>query len=221
MIANNLTFEWVKKTKMAKTKATNLDTEEAIEIKDQAEKAVIIAADTKFILAKKIIANVREELENLERLISSEAEDADIESILAKTINNSDIVSPGNDGKVVEGVFDGQNMVGSDGRQYLVPQNYASKSKLVEGDILKLTIQNNGGFLFKQIGPIDRERIVGVLVSDENTHEWKVVAEGKKYAVLAASISYFKGETGDSVVILVPKSAPSKWAAVENVIRQE
>ncbi|HET7320113.1 MAG TPA: hypothetical protein VFI84_00835, partial [Candidatus Saccharimonadales bacterium] len=43
-------------------------------------------------------------------------------------------------GKVIEGVFDGQNMVGSDGKTYPVPANYASKSKLVQGDILKLTI---------------------------------------------------------------------------------
>jgi hypothetical protein len=55
-------------------------------------------------------------------------------------------------GKVLEGVFDGQNMVGSDGKTYPVPANYASKSKLVQGDILKLTIGDDGAFLYKQIG---------------------------------------------------------------------
>ena len=40
-------------------------------------------------------------------------------------------------GKVVEGVFDGQTMLGPDGKNYPIPANYASKSKLVEGDILK------------------------------------------------------------------------------------
>ena len=59
-------------------------------------------------------------------------------------------------GKVIEGVFDGQNMVGSDGKTYPVPANYASKSKLVQGDILKLTIAEDGAFLYKQIGPIPR-----------------------------------------------------------------
>ncbi|HET7630020.1 MAG TPA: hypothetical protein VFK03_01460, partial [Candidatus Saccharimonadales bacterium] len=57
-------------------------------------------------------------------------------------------------GKVIEGVFDGQNMVGSDGKTYPVPANYASKSKLVQGDILKLTIADDGTFLYKQIGPV-------------------------------------------------------------------
>ena len=45
-------------------------------------------------------------------------------------------------GKVIEGMFDGQNMIGPDNKQYPVPANYASKSKLVEGDVLKLTISD-------------------------------------------------------------------------------
>src|SRR3989338_6572507 len=43
-------------------------------------------------------------------------------------------------GRTVEGIFDGQNMVDSHGQTYPVPANYASKSKLVEGDGMKLTI---------------------------------------------------------------------------------
>src|SRR6266436_5881245 len=66
-------------------------------------------------------------------------------------------------GKIIEGVFDGQNMVGSDGKTYPVPANYASKSKLVQGDILKLTIADDGTFLYKQIGPIARKQVVGTL----------------------------------------------------------
>src|SRR6476620_751407 len=68
-----------------------------------------------------------------------------------------------NIGKVIEGVFDGQNMVGSDAKTYPVPANYASKSKLVQGDILKLTIADDGAFLYKQIGPIPRKQVVGTL----------------------------------------------------------
>lgn len=198
------------------------DPEDTQDQTDKTQKLTIDAVDTKFLLARKIIANLREELAGLERLLSSDAEEADLENLVQRhTHADGELVSPRGDGRIVEGVFDGQHMVGSDGRQYIVPQNYASKSKLVEGDILKLTIQANGSFLFKQIGPIERERVVGLLVSDENTHEWKIVAEGKKYSVLPASISYFKGQAGDSVVILIPKEAPSKWATVENIIRQD
>ena len=123
------------------------------------------------------------------------------------------------DGIIVEGVFNGQIMIGPDGKQYSVPANYASKSKLVEGDILKLTIDKDGSFIFKQISPVERNRLVGHLVKDKDTDEFVVLAGDKIYKVLMASVTYFKGSEGDEVVILVPKDADGVWAAVENVIK--
>lgn len=133
--------------------------------------------------------------------------------------NASGKVVPTADGKVVEGVFDGQNMAGPDGKVYSVPANYASKSKLVEGDRLKLTITGDGSFIYKQIGPIERQRLIGILARDESSNDYRVMAGDRTYRVLLASVTYFKGESGDEVVILVPKDAASKWAAVENIIK--
>ena len=117
-------------------------------------------------------------------------------------------------GKVIEGVFDGQNMVGSDGKTYPVPANYASKSKLVQGDILKLTIAEDGAFLYKQIGPIPRKQIVGTLVL-EGGHYF-VEAAGKKLRVLLASVTYFKAKPGDQVSVNVPEDdSAAEWAALE------
>jgi hypothetical protein len=123
------------------------------------------------------------------------------------------------EGKIIEGVFDGQNMVGPDGKMYSVPANYASKSKLIEGDRLKLTITSDGSFIYKQIGPVDRQRLIGILTKDDVTNEYRVMAGDRTYRVLLASVTYFKGDTGDEVVILVPKGTPSHWAAVENIIK--
>lgn len=191
------------------------DTEENSE-----DQVFLNAVETKLTLARKMIANLKNEIGNLERLLASDAEPADIEQFIrAESNSNGDeFMHPVNEGKIVEGVFDGQNMIGSDGKTYIVPPNYASKSKLVEGDIMKLTIQPNGSFLYKQIGPIERQRVMGVLTKDDVTGDWKVIAEGKKYNILTASVTYFKGSNGDDVVVLIPKQAPSKWAAVENVI---
>ncbi|MFA6446863.1 MAG: hypothetical protein WCW31_01240 [Patescibacteria group bacterium] len=186
------------------------------------DRAYLSSMDSKLTMAHKLISNIKEELNNLERLLSSQAEAIDLEDLMRKTTSDEgDLMHPANEGKIVEGVFDGQNMIGSDGKLYMVPPNYASKSKLVEGDIMKLTIQGNGSFLYKQIGPIERQRVMGVLSRDEITSDWKVMADGKKYAILTASVTYFKGQNNDDVVILVPKNAPSKWAAVENIIRRD
>jgi len=117
-------------------------------------------------------------------------------------------------GKVIEGVFDGQIMIGPDGKNYPVPANYASKSKLVEGDILKLTIADDGGFIYKQIGPTARKQVIGTLVSRDG--QYFVEASGKEYKILLASVTYFKIAVGDQVTIIIPEDNPdATWATVE------
>lgn len=117
-------------------------------------------------------------------------------------------------GKVIEGVFDGQVMVGPDGKNYPVPANYASKSKLVEGDILKLTIADDGSFIYKQIGPIERKQIIGTLVNHDGAYY--VETNGREYRILLASVTYFRIKEGDQVTIIVPEENPdATWAAVE------
>src|SRR3989344_1470537 len=113
-------------------------------------------------------------------------------------------------GRVIEGVFDGSHMIGPDGKVYSVPANYASKSKLVEGDILKLTIDGQGNFIYKQIGPLERRRLMGILARDQDKGDYIVVVDDRLFKVLTASITYYKGEEGDQTVILVPKDADSK-----------
>ena len=133
--------------------------------------------------------------------------------------DDGSVVTPANSredvsGKVIEGVFDGQVMIGPDGKSYPVPANYASKSKLVEGDILKLTIADDGGFIYKQIGPIPRRQIIGTLVQHDGAYY--VEASGREYRILLASVTYFRINLGDQVTIIVPEDNPdATWAAVE------
>jgi hypothetical protein len=119
-------------------------------------------------------------------------------------------------GKVVEGIFDGQNMVDAGGNTYPVPANYASKSKLVEGDGMKLTITDEGKFIYKQIAPVKRRSIVGVLIQEDG--QYKVLAEGKAFRVLLASVTFYRAEVGDQVTILLPDDGEAKWGAVDAVI---
>lgn len=119
--------------------------------------------------------------------------------------------------RVIEGVFDGQNMQGNDGEEYPVPPNYASKSKLVEGDVLKLTIGIDGALMYKQINPIDRMRVVGTLVVDE-LGNFGVKTPDKTYKILLASVTFYKAQEGDEVTVLLPEHGDAQWGAVEHVI---
>lgn len=157
------------------------------------------------------------EIEKAQDLIKDGLSAIPIKSLVVAPHNHTEPVKIPEGSRITEGVFDGQRMIGADGKQYLVPPNYASKSKLVEGDMMKLAITGAGAFVYKQIGPIARKRVFATLETDseqmwvatDGVHQWKL---------LTAAVTYFKGKVGDEVIILVPRDAPSHWAAVDNII---
>lgn len=119
-------------------------------------------------------------------------------------------------GKVVEGIFDGQNMIDNEGQSYPVPANYASKSKLVEGDGMKLTITDEGKFIYKQILPTPRKTVKGVLIQEDG--QYKVLVDGLPYRVLLASVTFYRAEVGDQITVLLPEEGQAKWATVDAVL---
>lgn len=175
---------------------------------------------SKLKLARRLINNIKENNDKLLDLLE-ELVPAEEEIVVAEEEEGEWEPKEREEGgnKIIEGVFDGESMIGPDGQKYSVPANYASKSKLVEGDMLKLTITPNGGFVYKQIRLVDRKRMVGNLEKSVDG-DYVARAKGRIYKLNQASVTYFKGETGDEVVFLVPKGAQSKWGAVENIIKK-
>ncbi len=163
---------------------------------------------------KAALYGMKDTIDALLRSLSGNKTFAKIES--TKVFSSPNI----EEGHVIEGVFSGEYMVGADGKEYPVPANYASKSKLVEGDIMKLTISPSGTFIYKQIGPIARRRLRGELLADPQLGQWSVLAEGQTYKILTASVTFHKGQVGDDVILLVPESGESQWGAVENIIKK-
>lgn len=137
---------------------------------------------------------------------------------LSSEISAGEFVSPRVEGneKIIEGAFDGQNMVGQDQRIYPVPANYASKSKLIPGDRLKLTIAENGAFKYKQIGPVPRHEVVGLVTYNDG--QYQIMVENRLYKVLLASITYYKAEVGSKVTVVLPQEGESEWCAIEHLL---
>jgi len=172
----------------------------------------VVVSKQKLMALRSMVANLHQASESLNDFISALVG-------LESSFNPATIAPPAQIEKVIEGVFDGERMIGSDGKQYSVPVNYASKSKLVEGDLLKLSVTDQGTMIYKQIQPIDRLRLTGNL-EQSDTGDWTVVVNGKRYKILGASVTYFKGEIGDEVIILIPKTGQSRWAAVEHIFKK-
>jgi len=167
------------------------------------------------------IVAAKSSLDAVEKWTKTLAEKNGVESDVifekAKTIDVTNFSTE--EEQVVEGVFDGENMVDGEGSQYPVPTNYASKSKLVEGDGLKLTIKPNGAFIFKQIELVGRKLTTGHLIMDEG--QYKVLCDDKTYNVLYASVTFFRANVGDKVTVIIPESGSPRWSAIENVIPAE
>ncbi|MCT4616988.1 MAG: hypothetical protein N4A38_02130 [Candidatus Gracilibacteria bacterium] len=120
------------------------------------------------------------------------------------------------DMKIVEGVFTGEEMLGSDGNKYPIAANYASKSKLVQGDKLKLTIDPTGRMTYKQIEPIERETKIGILAMDKD--KYQVMIDGKAYNLLTAAVTHYRANIGDSITVIIPKGKKATYAAVEGIV---
>jgi hypothetical protein len=159
-------------------------------------------------------------------IIAEESLEAAKRALLELTKDDSGIYSnidinqtkASENGNVIEGFFNGENMVGPGGKIYPVPANYASKSKLVEGDGLKLTIGDDGSFLFKQIAPIKRKSLQGTLKFEDNAYH--VLADGHSYKILYASVTYHKGKPGDRVSVVLPEDGQAHWAVLESVLHE-
>lgn len=185
---------------------TDVNEEDSSQSPDQRVRVVIRA-----------LRKMQQQLENVLDMLERGEGMARIDAGLFRSRGSA--LEDADDDRIVEGVFDGERMMGTDGIKYNVPPNYASKSKLVEGDILKLVIKEDGSFIFKQIGPVDRDRVIGTLVVDDLGNYAMTTDEGQTFRILTASVTYFKGETGDEVAAFVPKGQSASWAAVENVIK--
>jgi len=111
------------------------------------------------------------------------------------------------------GVFDGKNLVTSDGKTVEVPVNYASKSKIVFGDTLKM-IEDNDRNIFKQIERVKRLTKVGIL-SKKGSDMFVVTGDGT-YAILQVAVEFYGLQEGGQVQVLVPEeNIHAPFAAID------
>ena len=142
---------------------------------------------------------------------------ADLESAAAKL--GSWTEDDGNT-TVVEWVYDGYFMVGSDKKKYPVPMNYSSKTKLIPGDVLKLRIMADGKLIYKLIGQANRTYVRATLSKSDENKFTAISDDGEIYYLNQAAVTYFKGKTGDELSIIINADGLGNFAAIEALIPQ-
>ncbi len=166
-------------------------------------KDFIITAEKSLKSAKKLLNDLAKENDiNLEKEI-------DLDTTWLHNYSDTNV-------KVIEWVFTWEEMLGSDGNRYPIPANYASKSKLVQWDKLKLSIDASWKMTYKQIWPIEREVRQGLLTEDR--WRYQVVCDWDVYNLLKAAVTHFKAEIWDTLLVLLPKWKQASFAAIDAVI---
>jgi len=121
---------------------------------------------------------------------------------------------------VVEWVYDGYFMVGSDKKKYPVPMNYSSKTKLIPGDVLKLRIMSDGKLIYKLIWQANRTFVRATLSKSDENKFTAVSDDGEIYFLNQAAVTYFKGKTWDELSIIINADWLGNFAAIEALIPQ-
>ena len=162
-------------------------------------------------ISQQIIAQLLDHLDNADR----ELRDArriirQIEEIKSETYKQL----PG-----IEGVFDGTYLVTQDGQKYEVPANYAAKSRLVYGDLLKM-VEEEGKTMFKQIEKAPRKRIEGILNKKEGS--WYILTDSGSYKISDNAAEFSRAEINDEAIALIPEGVIEvPFAALDKIITQK
>jgi len=156
------------------------------------------------------IKRARLMIQNMEWGEKITMKEVSVEDVAAqlKTHDDADV-------KTVEWVYDGYFMMGSDKKKYPVPMNYASKTKLIPGDVLKLRVMDDGKLIYKLIGQANRKYVKATLSKSDDNKFTAITDDGEVFFLNQAAVTYFKGKTGDEMSVIVNSDGVGNFAAIE------
>jgi len=102
----------------------------------------------------------------------------------------------------VVGKYDGKDLITEAGEKHEVPANYAAKSKLVYGDVLKL-IEEDGKKLFKQIERVRKERVEGILTKKDGA--WFLLTDRGSYKVSDSAAQFQNAQLNSQASAYLPE----------------
>lgn len=119
---------------------------------------------------------------------------------------------------ILTGVFDGIKLTTNDRFEYPIPSNYISKSMLIPGDQLKLTIHSDGSLVYKIIKLAPRKHIRGILHRKDNQY-LALWSNNLNYRLNSAAVTFHKAQCWDEVCLVINEWSKYHHAALESIIK--
>lgn len=162
-----------------------------------------------------LIITAQSSINSAKRIINSiTGDDSDLDEFTSDTSGLSHYESEWS--YIVEWVFTGEGMLWTDWNTYPVPQNYASKSLLVQWSKLKASIEESGKIKYKIISEIPFTTLLWIIT--KNGDKYQISTDKKTYNVLVAAITFHKCNVGDTVTIRIPEWKDATYAVIEAII---
>lgn len=120
--------------------------------------------------------------------------------------------------KVIEWIYDWYFMNWSDEKKYPVPMNYASKTKLIPWDVLKLKIMEDWKLVYKLIWAASKKYIKWTLSKTDDNKFVAISDEWHTYLLNQAAVTFFKWKPGDEMSIIINWDKEYDYAAIETII---
>lgn len=209
---------------MAETKKTKIQKESE---KTTVSWDLLIKYEQMLWFVKNIVSDIDQDLKRISQVVQqleqfdpANPESLDVDAKSQEMFSVTSQRYDEEDSEVVEWLFDWYFMVWSDQKKYPVPLNYASKTKLVPWDSLKLKILKDGKFIYKLTRPVERQHVRAILsLSDDNKYT-AITDDGKPYFLNQAAVTFFKGKPGDELYIVINADGSWSFAAIEAIIKK-
>lgn len=119
----------------------------------------------------------------------------------------------------VEGTFDGTNLITSTGEKIEVPSAYASKTRILFGDTVKM-YDDNGEKKFKVMVKQPRKKLDALSTKKDN--KWYALTGIGVYKISDSFADFNKLAVNDRLSVLVPEgNLQVPFAAIEEVLKQD
>jgi hypothetical protein len=162
-------------------------------------------------LSKSNVINILEDLRIIKKRFNH------IENIIKESERAQ--YSPSRDIPGINGIYNGEFMVSSDGVKHDVPKNYAAKSLLVNGDELKM-MEQDGKVAFKVVNKVPRKKIEGLLSKKDG--RFVILSDSGTFNLLKTAVEFRNIKQGEWVLAVIPENgSANNFAAIDKVIKKE
>jgi hypothetical protein len=162
-------------------------------------------------LSKSNVINILEDLRVIKKRFSH------IENIIKEAEKSQ--YSPSRDLPGINGLYNGEYMLTTEGTKYDVPKNYAAKSLLVNGDELKM-MEQDGKFAFKIVNKVPRKKIEGLLSKKDG--KFVILSDSGTFNLLKTAVEFRNIKQGEWVLAFIPETGShNNFAALDKVIKKE